>query len=164
MNQLKKDVLGILKEDARYSAEKIAIMLGKDAEAVRGAIEELEAEGIIVRYSAVVDENKLGEDNVEALIEVNVTPQKNHGFDAIAEEIYRFAEVKTLYLMSGGFDFAVFVAGKSLKQVAMFVSEKLSTLDNIISTRTHFILKKYKTDGILLAGSSEESKRISIHA
>ena len=159
MDKLKSKILKLLGEDCRYSPEKIALMLGADGGEVKAAIEEMEREGAIVKYTAIINEDKLSEDKVEALIEVKVTPQRNRGFDAIAEEIYRFPEVKSLYLMSGGFDFTVVIEGKTLKDVALFVSEKLSSIENVIARQTHFILKKYKIDGIAVNGQ-DSNKRI----
>lgn len=160
MEKLKKDILSLLQEDARQSAEQMAVMLGKKEEEVKIAIEEMEIDGIIVKYNALVNYDKLDEECVQALIEVKVTPQRNRGFDAIAEDIFRFKEVKSLYLMSGGFDLAVFVEGKSIKEVAMFVSERLSLLDTVISTATHFILKKFKVEGTIM--DEKEKKRLAI--
>lgn len=160
MEKLKKDILSLLQEDARQSAEQMAVMLGKKEEEVKIAIEEMEIDGIIVKYNALVNYDKLDEECVQALIEVKVTPQRNRGFDAIAEDIFRFKEVKSLYLMSGGFDLAVFVEGKSMKEVAMFVSERLSLLDTVISTATHFILKKFKVEGTIM--DEKEKKRLAI--
>ncbi len=162
MKSVKSKVLDILCSDSRYTAAKIAVMLGIGEEQVKKIIGELEKEGVIVKYSAILNSEKIEEDSVEALIEVKVTPQRGRGFDSIAEEIYKFPEVKSLYLMSGGFDLAVFVTGKSLKEVAMFVSEKLSMAENVISTATHFILKKYKIEGIITE-ESEGNNRMPFH-
>lgn len=156
---LKNKILNILSNDSRYTAEKIAIMLNISVEEVKSTITELEKSGAIVKYSVIINKEKTEGDFVEALIEVKVTPQRNRGFNAIAEEVYKFSEVKSLYLMSGGFDLAVFVEGRSLKDVAMFVSEKLSMIENIVGTSTHFILKKYKTEGVVTE-DTEDTKRI----
>jgi DNA-binding Lrp family transcriptional regulator len=155
MKNIKNSILDILCTDSRYSAEKISVMLGVTEKEVKETISELEKTGAIVKYTAILNREKIESDSVEALIEVKVTPQRGRGFDSIAEEIYGFSEVKSLYLMSGGFDLAVFVTGKSLKDVAMFVSEKLSMVENVISTATHFILKKYKTEGIITDGKDD---------
>ena len=149
MNKLYGDIINILKSDARYSSAKIATMLGLLEKDVKKAIEDMENSGILVKYTAIVNTEKLEDDKVIALIEVKVTPQRNRGFDAIAEEIHCFSEVKDLYLMSGGYDLAVFVEGKNLREVAMFVSEKLSVMEAVVGTATHFILKKYKTEGVI---------------
>lgn len=161
MTKLDYDIVKILKEDARTCAAKIAVMLNKPENDVREAIEAMEKNGIIVRYSAMINEEKLGIEKVEALIEVKVSPMYSKGFDSIAEDIFQFPEVKSLYLMSGAYDLAVFIEGRTLKEVAGFVSEKLSVMDKVLSTATHFILKKYKTDGAIL--ESGISKRLVIH-
>lgn len=158
MRKLYKDISEILKTDARYPAEKIAAMLGLTEKEVKTAIEEMENSGIIVKYTALTNSEKLEEDKVTALIEVKVTPQRNRGFDAIAEDIYCFKEVKDLYLMSGGYDLAVLIEGKNLQEVARFVSEKLSVMDTVVGTATHFILKKYKTEGVVI-DKCEQNRR-----
>lgn len=162
MTELKQQILEILlHEDCRYTPEKIAVLLGAEAAEVKKAIAEMEKAGVVVKYAAVVNREKTGEDFVDALIEVKVTPQKALGFDAIAEEIYRFPEVKNVYLMSGGYDLCVMIEGRTLREVANFVSEKLSVMDTVISTATHFILKTYKKDGIVL-DEGEQAKRIAV--
>lgn len=162
MTELKQQILEILlHEDCRYTPEKIAVLLGVEAAEVKKAIAEMEKAGVVVKYAAVVNREKTGEDFVDALIEVKVTPQKALGFDAIAEEIYRFPEVKNVYLMSGGYDLCVMIEGRTLREVANFVSEKLSVMDTVISTATHFILKTYKKDGIVL-DEGEQAKRIAV--
>lgn len=160
MSKLEKDILKLLREDARYSAGKIAVMLGEDENKVAQIIADMEKKGIIVKYSAFINAD-LAEDTVQALIEVKVVPQKSHGFDAIAQDIYNMEEVKSLYLMSGAYDLAVFVEGKSLKDVAMFVSERLSAMDTVLSTATHFILKKYKIEGTVV-GARERTSRLAV--
>lgn len=160
MEKLYKNILTLLAEDARYSAKKIATMLSVKEDAVQNAIAELETKGAIAGYSAIINNEKLDDsDYVEALIEIKAIPQRSTGFDAIAQQICKFTEVKSLYLMSGGFDLAVLISGKNLKAVAMFVAEKLSLIDNITATATHFILKKYKIEGII-TDSGEKSKRM----
>ena len=143
MKKLEADILKILEEDCRYSPSKIAVMLDTSEAEVSAAIKNMEESGVIVKYTAIVNGEALSEEIVQALIEVRVTPRKVNGFDAIAEEIYRFDEVQSLYLMSGGYDLAVFIEGRSLRDVSRFVAERLSTIDGILSTATHFILKKY---------------------
>lgn len=150
MTKLKSDIIRILTEDARIQPSRIASMLKVDVGQVETAIAELEKDGIIIKYVTVLNEEKLGKETVQALIEVKVSPMYTQGFDAIATELSAFPEVKSLYLMSGGFDLTIIVEGDSLKQVAMFVSEKLSPMDKVLSTATHFILKKYKTEGVQL--------------
>ena len=164
MKKLETDILAILQEDGRYTPAKIAVMLDKSEEEVASAIAALEARGVIVKYTAIVNDERLSDDIVQALIEVKVSPQKASGFDAIAEEIYRFDEVKSCYLMSGGYDLAVFIEGKNLREVARFVSERLSTLDEVQSTATHFILKKYKIEGTITDTEDDNRIRISVHA
>ena len=164
MKKLETDILKVLQEDCRYTPAKIAVMLNKTEEEVRGAIESMEKRGIIVKYTAIVNDERLSDDFVQALIEVKVSPQKASGFDAIAEEIYRFDEVKSCYLMSGGYDIAVFIEGANLREVARFVSEPLSTLDEVQSTATHFILKKYKIEGTITDAEDDNRLRISVHA
>lgn len=156
MDKLEKDILAIISEDSRLSAKKIAAMLAADEKQVASKIAAMENEGVIVKYTAILSGDAVDEEAVEALIEVKVTPQRGHGFDMIANEIAAHDEVKNLYLMSGAYDLAVIVQGKSLRSVSRFVSEKISTFDSVISTATHFILKKYKVEGAVL------SKNISL--
>jgi DNA-binding Lrp family transcriptional regulator len=162
MNKLNADILKLLNEDSRYGAEKIAVMLGEDKKTVADGIAALERAGVIVKYNVLVNEDKADSGMVQAWIEVKVTPQKTLGFDSIAEEIYRFPEVRDLYLMSGGYDLAVLIEGKTLKDVAMFVSEKLSAMETVTGTATHFVLKKYKVGGVELQ-SGEPLKRLAVH-
>ncbi len=161
MDKTAKDIIAILAEDSRASAEKIAVMLGIDEKQTAEKIRQLEEGGVIVKYTAIVNEDALDEESVEALIEVKVTPQRGSGFDAIAQEIAEHDEVKNLYLMSGAYDLAVIVAGKSLKSISRFVSERISTYENVLSTATHFILKKYKVEGALMKKSAE-ANRLSV--
>lgn len=158
MENLKKELIKLLKDNARYSDSQLANMLGVSEAEVKSAISELEEDGVIVKYSAIVNTEALEEKEVQALIEVKVIPQKLKGFDSYAEEIYNLSEVEGLYLISGGFDFAIFVSGKDLKDVAKFVAEKLSVIEGITSVQTHFILKKYKIEG-QVTKPSEEGKR-----
>ncbi|MDB5055365.1 MAG: AsnC family transcriptional regulator [Bacilli bacterium] len=158
MNELKWKILDLLKEDARRSAELIAIMLGVDRAAVETAIAELEADKVIVKYATVVNWSKVDEDKVTALIEVQITPERGRGFDAIAERIYLYPEVKSVYLMSGAYDLLVEIEGSTLKQVASFVSNKLSSIDRVLSTKTHFILKKYKQDGVIFEDHEDDQR------
>lgn len=162
MEQLQKEILNLVTEDSRLSAKQIAAMLTTDEKTVEKAIADLELSGGIVKYTAIVNPDFIEEDAVEALIEVKVTPQRGQGFDAIANEIAAHEEVQNLYLMSGAYDLAVIVRGKSLRSVSRFVSEKISTFDSVISTATHFILKKYKVEGALLNKSADG--RLSVQA
>lgn len=152
MNKLYHDILTILRDDGRIGCDKIAVMLNKKTSEVEAAVAEMEKTGVIAKYTVIVNEEKLGAEGVQALIEVKVSPQFSHGFDSIAQDIYQFEEVKSVYLMSGAYDLAVFIEGRTLREVALFVSEKLSVMDKVLSTATHFILKKYKSEGVLLNG------------
>ena len=163
MEKFKNDLISLLKENARYSYKEMALMLSSDEKTVKDAVTELENQGVIVKYSAILNTEVMAKNNVQALIEVKVAPQKLKGFDAYAEEIYSFPEVTSLYLMSGGFDLAVFVEGERLTDIARFVAEKLSVIDGIIGVATHFILKKYKIEGVI-AKQNEESKRQIVQA
>ncbi len=156
---IKKQILSLLQENARYSAGDIASMLNAEVTAVAGAIEELEKAGVIVKYSAIINTEALEDRDIEALIEVKVAPQKLKGFDAYAEDLYSFTEVKSLYLMSGGFDLAIFVKVKHITDISSFIAEKLSVIEGIVSVQTHFILKKYKIEG-QIAVPSKDNRQI----
>ncbi|MFD0712451.1 Lrp/AsnC family transcriptional regulator [Paenibacillus sp. GCM10027626] len=158
MNELKKKILELLKEDARRSAELIATMLDVTAAEVKQAIAEMEQEHIIVKYATVANWSKVDDDKVTALIEVQITPERGRGFEGIAERIYLYPEVKSVYLMSGAYDLLVEVEGKSLNEVASFVSSRLSPIDAVLSTKTFFILKKYKQDGIIFEEHVEDRR------
>ncbi|MGG1635350.1 AsnC family transcriptional regulator [Paenibacillus sp. FSL A5-0031] len=149
MTELQLKVLELLQEDARRDADLIATMLAVTTEEVKQAIAELEKDHIIVKYATVVNWSKIDDQKVTALIEVQITPERGRGFEGIAERIYLYPEVKSVYLMSGAYDLLVEVEGKTLKEVASFVSNKLSPIDAVLSTKTFFILKKYKQDGII---------------
>ena len=163
MTALEKDILGILTEDARMSEAKIAAMLSVEEAQVKACISEMEKSGLLVKYTAIVNSEKAEDALVEALIEVKVTPKKKEGFDGIAKQIAAFPEVKAVYLMSGAYDLAVFIEDKTLQEVARFVSERISTFDGVISTATHFILKKYKIEGTLTE-KEDADYRISVQA
>lgn len=161
MDALDREILEILQDNSRISHREIATMLGIAEEEVTKRIRELEKKGIIIKYHTLINWEKAGEEKVSAIIEVNVTPQRGIGFDAIAERIYRFPEVKSVYLVSGRYDLAVLVEGKNMKEVAFFVATKLATLDTVQNTATHFVLKKYKQEGVILE-DKEEDKRLVI--
>lgn len=144
-----EEILEILEKNSKYNEEEIAVMTGKTTQEVREAIDKYEKDNVIVGYTALINWDQTSKDSVIALIEVKVTPQRGEGFDKVAERIYRFPEVKSCYLMSGGFDLTVIVEGKTIKEVALFVSEKLATQEGVLSTATHFILKKYKDKGVI---------------
>ncbi|PIP68039.1 MAG: AsnC family transcriptional regulator [Candidatus Omnitrophica bacterium CG22_combo_CG10-13_8_21_14_all_43_16] len=158
-----KEILEILEKDARTTPEEIAKMLKKSVAAVKSAIKKYEKEGVIVKYKTIINTDVLKDDTqkVRALIEVKVAPQRGRGFDHIAERIYRFPEVKSCYLLSGSYDLLLVVEGRDIQKVSSFVSERLATIDNVNSTVTHFILKKYKADGDILK-RIERNHRIAI--
>lgn len=162
MDKLQKDIINLLTDDARYTVKKIAQILNEKEDKIASVVDDMEKSGVIVKYTTIINSEEYSDDNVQALIEVRVTPEPSKGFEAIAEEIASFDEVDSIYLMSGGYDFCVILKGKSLRQVAMFVSERLSTLGGVISTATHFILKKYKIDGVKLSADSE--RRMAVGA
>lgn len=153
MDEHSEEILALLRENARLSISDIAAMTKLSAADVQAIIKQLEDNGIIMKYAAIINPEKDIEtkDKVRAEIEIQVTPQREHGFDAIADRIWRFPQVKSLYLMSGGYDLKVIIEGESLKEVAFFVSSKLSTLDGVRSTKTHFILKTYKENDVVYA-------------
>ena len=163
MTALEKDILNILTTDARMSHKKIAAMLSVDEETVKNTVAEMEKSGLLVKYTAIVNSEKAEDALVEALIEVKVTPKKKEGFDGIAKQIAAFPEVKAVYLMSGAYDLAVFIEDATLQKVARFVSERISTFDGVMSTATHFILKKYKIEGALTE-KEDADYRLSIQA
>ena len=161
MLKLEKELIALLGENARYTFSQLSAITGVSEEEVKKAVNKLETDGVIVKYSAIINTEAMEESDkkVQALIEVKVAPQKLKGFDSYAEEIYSFKEVQSLYLMSGGFDLAVFVEGKNITDIAKFVSEKLSIIDGIASVQTHFILKKYKIEGHI-AHKGDERRQV----
>lgn len=160
VTELQLKILELLKEDSRRDAGLLATMLDVNAQAVRDAIHDMEKKNIIVKYATVVNWSKIDQEKVTALIEVQITPERGHGFDAIAERIYLYPEVKSVYLMSGAYDLLIEVEGKSLREVADFVSSKLSTLERVLSTKTFFILKKYKQDGIIFENHEGDHRMV----
>lgn len=158
-----EEILEILEKDGRSSPEDIAKMLKRKPQDVKAAIKKYEKEGIILKYKAVINKDLIKEEDssLRALIEVSIVPQKDAGFDKIAERIYSFPEVSSCYLISGTYDLLVIVEGKNIHTVSSFVAEKLSCLENVRGTTTHFLLKKYKEDGVILK-QKEENKRIAI--
>ncbi|MEF9895883.1 MAG: Lrp/AsnC family transcriptional regulator [Clostridia bacterium] len=158
MDAFDLNILEVLSEDARTPIDRIALMTDREPSEVAGAIARMEQQKIIVRYPAMINWDAVDKEQVEALIEVRVTPQRGEGFDTIAEQIYRFEEVSSVYLMSGAYDLMVLVRGKSLKELAQFVSEKLSTLEHVLSTATHFVLKRYKESGVMLEGDLPDDR------
>lgn len=157
------EILEILEKDCRTSIEDISKMLNKKPQNIRQAIARYEKEGVILKYKAVVNKELVKDANseVRALIEVNITPQKDLGFDKIAERIYSFPEVASCYLISGTYDLLLVIEGRDLHTVSRFVAEKLAPMENVKGVVTHFLLKKYKEDGVILK-HREENKRIAI--
>lgn len=156
------EILEILERNARASEQEIARMLGKSVDEVRAAIKKLEEDNVIVGYNTLINWEKSDKENVTALIEVKVTPQRGQGFDKVAERIYRYPQVKDCYLMSGGFDLTVVIEGASMKEVALFVAEKLAPLEGVLSTATHFVLKKYKDKGIIFEEKGRDDREALI--
>ena len=156
-----KQIFEALEKDARLTAQQISTMTGIAVAEVEKAIKKAEKDRTILKYKTAIDWSKLGEEQVWALVEVKVTPQRDVGFDAIAERIYRFPQARSVYLVSGTYDVAILVVGKTMQEVAVFVSEKLAPLDSVQSTVTHFILKRYKDDGEVLGGT-EGMKRLPV--
>ncbi len=156
----KEEILNLLRDNARLSVEDISAMTKKTVAEVQAIIQQLENEGIIMKYAAIVNPEKdiNTKEKVRAEIEIQVTPEREHGFDAIADRIYRFPQVKSLYLMSGGYDLKVIIEGDTLQEVAFFVSRKLSTLDGVRSTKTHFILKTYKENDVVYVEDRVDSR------
>lgn len=160
-----EEILDLLRQNARLSVEDIASMTKKTSEEVKAIIKKLEEDGVILKYAAIVnpEKDKVAKDKVIAEIQIQVQPQREHGFDAIADRIYRFPQVKSLYLMSGGYDLKVLIEGNNLKDVALFVSEKLSTLEGVRSTKTNFVLKTYKENDIVYV-EDERDRREGVQA
>jgi len=156
-----KEILRILERDARTNPQQIATMTGKSLAQVKRAIKKAEGDRTILKYKTVINWDKLREEQVRALVEVKVVPQRDVGFDAIAERIYRFPEARSVYLVSGTYDIAVLVEGGTMQEVAGFVAQKLAPLESIQGTVTHFLLKRYKEDGDIL-GVEEQPKRVPL--
>ena len=156
-----EEILNILdKEKGNVSRAKIAQMLGMEEKEVADKIEKMEKENVIVGHKTIVNWDKTDKDVVVALIELRITPQRGEGFDKVAERIYKYPQVKSLYLMSGAYDLAVTIEGKSMKEVALFVAQKLAPMDSIISTATHFVLKKYKEEGIVFEDDEKDTRQV----
>lgn len=156
--QWKLEMLELLENNSRLTEEEIAVMLGRPVEEISKAIKEYRDLNIIVGYNTLINWDKVEKDTVTALIELKVTPQMGEGFDKVAERIYRYPQVKACYLMSGGFDLMVIVEGRSLKEVSLFVAEKLAPLDSVLSTSTHFVLKKYKDKGMIFEKKPKDDR------
>ena len=158
--EMRHEILRYLEKNSRVNLQELAVLLGVDETLVANEIADMEKEKIICGYHTLIDWDKTGEEKVTALIEVRVTPQRNQGFDRIAERIYNYPEVFAVYLISGGYDLLVTLDGKSLKEVSRFVSEKLSQIDSVISTATYFILKKYKDHGTIMVPKKESERML----
>jgi DNA-binding Lrp family transcriptional regulator len=156
-----EEILQLLADDARLTSAQIAERTGRPEAEVSTAISKLEKDGVIRRYKAVIDWEKTGVEHVFGFIEVRVSPERDVGFDSVAERIMGFPEVHSLYLMSGTYDLLVVVQGKTMREVAYFVAERLAPLEHVLSTATHFVLKRYKVDGDVLAERTE-SKRLPV--
>ena len=158
MKDLKEKILRTIAKDSRIDLDELAVRLGCSKDELTVAIAEMEADKVICGYPTLIDWDKLSEEKVTALIELKVTPQRGQGFDKIAERIYKFDEVESVYLMSGGFDLTVIIRGKSMREVSRFVFEKLAPMESIQSTATHFVLKKYKDQGIVMQFESDDER------
>lgn len=157
---MREKILAIMEKNSRIDIKDLAVLLGESEIAVANAIGDMEREHIICGYHTLINWDNTTEEKVTALIEVKVTPQRGMGFDKIAERIYQYNEVNAVYLMSGAFDFTVFIEGKTMKEVALFVSSKLSTLESVLSTATHFVLKKYKDHGTVLVEEVQDERML----
>jgi Transcriptional regulators len=149
MNMLEEKVLGIIEKNSRVSTREVAVVLGTDEIDIINALQTMEEKGIICGYHTMIDWDKTDREYVTAMIEIKITPQRDRGYDYIAQKIYNYPEVETLYLMSGGFDLAVFIKGRTMREVAFFVAQKLATLEDVVSTATHFVLRKYKDNNVV---------------
>ena len=157
---MREKILTFIENNSRIELKDLAVMLGSSETEVANEIADMEKEGIICGYHTLIDWDKTSEEKVTALIDVKVTPQRGLGFDKVAERIYNYPEVTSVYLISGGFDFLVMLEGKTMRDVAQFVSDKLSPLDSVLSTATHFILKKYKDHGSIMAHESKDERML----
>lgn len=160
MTELQMKVLNILKENSKASAKDISRMLDQEPQFVQETIDFLEETGVIVKYATIINWDKVPGEQVIAMIDVKITPRRGLGFDGLAERIYRFPEVQSVYLMSGSYDLSVVIEGKTLKEVAEFVSARLSPLEDVISTTTHFILKKYKENGVIFDDKEQDQRLV----
>ena len=163
MDEKELELLRLIEKEGRLDSETLADLMQVDQQTVQTMINRLEKEAIILGYQTLIDWTKiLNEELVTAMIEVKVTPVRGKGFDHVAERIYRFKEVKALYLMSGGYDLSITIEARSMMEISRFVSDKLSTLDSVISTMTHFILKKYKHDGVIFDRTEDDDPRMMV--
>ena len=147
--QNSNEFLQLIENDSRLTPEQLSVMLGKEVGEIKDMIKAYEKDGVILGYKTLVDWDKTDREYVTALIELKVAPQRDRGFDKVAEKIYNYPEVQSLYLMSGSFDLAVFIEGRTMKEVAYFVAQKLAPIESIVATSTHFVLRKYKDKGAI---------------
>lgn len=157
---MEEKILKLLEENCKMDLAQIAVMLDCEEQRVAEAIERMENEGIIVGYTAMINWDKTEVNEVTALIELRVTPQRGEGFDKVAERIYKYPQVKSLYLMSGGFDLMVIIEGKTMTEVALFVAETLAPMEHVLSTATHFVLKRYKSQGVLFENNEIDDRQV----
>ncbi|MBQ7535134.1 MAG: Lrp/AsnC family transcriptional regulator [Stomatobaculum sp.] len=157
---MRDKILAIMEKNARIDLHDLATLLGETDVAVANEIADMETEKVICGYHTLINWDNTDSEKVEALIEVKVTPQRGMGYDKIAERIYQFKEVESIYLMSGAFDFTVFITGKTMREVALFVADKLAPIDQVISTATHFVLKKYKDHGTVIGETREDERQM----
>ncbi len=160
VSSMEEKILRLIEKNSRISIKDVAVMLGISEIEAANTIADLEKNNVICGYNTIINWDKTSEEKVTALIEVKVTPQRGLGFDSIAERLYQYEEVTSVYLMSGGFDFTVIVEGKSMKAVAQFVSNKLAPLESVLSTSTHFVLKKYKDYGTVLDAPEKDERML----
>ena len=160
MKKFETQLLELMQEDCRLPLEKLAVMLGTTPDVVAETIDRLEEKRVILRYAPTINWDKTDRERVEAMIQVSVTPQRDKGFDEVAKRIYRFEEVKSVYLMSGSYDLLVLVEGRTLKECALFVSSKLSTLEMVTGTQTSFILKRYKEEGVVFEEGKTDNRLV----
>lgn len=157
---MREELLKVIEKNSRIDTKELAVILGVEEVEIVNELAAMEAEGVICGYHTLVNWEKTSEEKVTALIEVRVTPQRGQGFDSIAERIYNYPEVRSVYLISGGYDLMVILEGKSLREVSAFVSDKLSTLETVLSTATHFILKKYKDHGTVISSKKQDEREM----
>ena len=157
---MREKILSVIEKNSRIDIGELAVLLGEDEAALANEIANMEKEGVICGYHTLINWEKTKNEKVNALIEVRVTPQKGMGFDNIAERIYQFSEVSAIYLMSGSFDFTVFIEGRTMREVAQFVSDKLAPMDSVLSTATHFVLKKYKDHGTRVSPKKKDERQL----
>ena len=153
------ELLKLLENDARLSPEALALMLDKEVGDIRTIIEDYENAGVILGYQTIIDWDKTdAEETVSAIIEIKITPQREHGYDRVAQKIYNYPEVESVYLMSGGYDLSVSIKGKTMREVALFVAERLAPIDGVLSTATHFVLRKYKDNGVVYGAAPVDER------